>query len=158
MGVTRVLMMCCVSMLLGAPAMAQQQPAPTRTVDEIVCQLADSCAQQKAPPANDNSIAAPKTRSFSVYHPEIKSSAAPQQPVASVSSPRATKANSGSTARGSTGVRVANNRASARGKPAAAQERRIDLRLSFLLGSAQLTSQAQAEAKVFAEALLRPEL
>jgi outer membrane protein OmpA-like peptidoglycan-associated protein len=34
----------------------------------------------------------------------------------------------------------------------------MDLRLSFLLGSAQLTDQAQEEAKVFAEALRRPEL
>jgi outer membrane protein OmpA-like peptidoglycan-associated protein len=34
----------------------------------------------------------------------------------------------------------------------------MDLRVSFLLGSAQLTSQAQEEAKVFAQALKLPEL
>lgn len=34
----------------------------------------------------------------------------------------------------------------------------MDLRLSFMLGSAELTNQAREEAKVFASALLRPEL
>lgn len=34
----------------------------------------------------------------------------------------------------------------------------MDLRVSFLLGSAELTAQAREEAKVFAEALRRPEL
>ena len=34
----------------------------------------------------------------------------------------------------------------------------MDLRLSFLLGSAELTNQAREEAKVFAQAMLRPEL
>ena len=36
--------------------------------------------------------------------------------------------------------------------------RSIDLRVSFLLGSAQLTDQAQEEARVFAKALLLPAL
>jgi OOP family OmpA-OmpF porin len=36
--------------------------------------------------------------------------------------------------------------------------RRMDLRVSFLLGSAQLTEQAQEEARVFAKALLLPAL
>lgn len=156
MRVARVLMMCCASILLEAPTVAQQAPAPTRTVDEIVCQLADSCDQQKAQPTNDNSIAAPKTRSFSVYKPELKSSADVRPAVTTTVPPRAS-ARSGASSGKSAGVRVANRRPS-RANPAAAQERRIDLRLSFLLGSAQLTSQAQAEAKVFAQALLRPEL
>jgi len=34
----------------------------------------------------------------------------------------------------------------------------MDLRVSFLLGSAELTPQAREEAKVFAKALLLPEL
>lgn len=37
-------------------------------------------------------------------------------------------------------------------------EHRADLRLSFELGSADLTPQAREEAKVFAESLQRPEL
>ena len=156
MRVARVLMMCCASILLEAPTVAQQAPATTRTVDEIVCQLADSCDQQKAQPTNDNSIAAPKTRSFSVYKPELKSSADVRPAVTTTVPPRAS-ARSGASSGKSAGVRVANRRPS-RANPVAAQERRIDLRLSFLLGSAQLTSQAQAEAKVFAQALLRPEL
>ena len=43
-------------------------------------------------------------------------------------------------------------------KPVAAQGQRADLRLSFELGSATLTPVAMAEAKVFAESLMRPEL
>ena len=58
----------------------------------------------------------------------------------------------------STRQQVASRRGYAGRRAVAAQQRRMDLRVSFLLGSAQLTDQAREEAKVFATALQLPEL
>ena len=43
-------------------------------------------------------------------------------------------------------------------RPAAAQGQRVNLRLSFESGSAKLTGAAKAEARVFAQSLLLPQL
>jgi len=153
MRISRVLMVCCVSILVEAPAIAQQ--APTRTVDDYVCAFAGDCAQQK--PATDDSIAGPKSRGFRLSVPEKKGAQDARQSPAATPGLTASPANVGTPARRPAATRVANRRPAPAAK-AAVQERRMDLRLSFMLGSAELTNQAREEAKVFASALLRPEL
>lgn len=153
MRVTRLFAIGCAA-LISAPAVAQQSApapapatAPTRTVDDYVCAFAGECSKQ---PETDNSIAAPGSRGFRLSVPDRRTGAS--------STPEATqtpKAGQSTTRRQqvvSKGGRRATSRALA-GEP-----RRMDLRVSFLLNSAQLTTEAQEEAKVFAKALLLPEL
>jgi outer membrane protein OmpA-like peptidoglycan-associated protein len=152
MRVARLFIASCASLIVAAPATAQQSPAPTRSVDDYVCAFSGECAK---PDASRNSIAAPPVRGFRLSVPEKRPDAKSQ--ASGASSSRSTGASSANTPRA--GSRQASNkRTQASQRPAATQARRMDLRLSFLLGSAELTAQAREEAKVFAEALRRPEL
>lgn len=152
MRVTRLFAICCATLMSAAPGVAQQPtpapaPAPTRTVDDYVCAFAGECSKQ---PDSDNSIAAPTSRGFRLSVPERRTGAAP--------TPEATETpkTGQSTARRQQVVSKSGGRATSRAS--ATETRRMDLRVSFLLNSAQLTTQAQEEAKVFAKALLLPEL
>lgn len=134
----------CAAFLLS-PAQAQQQPS--RTTDDYVCTFAGECPDQDQ--AGDTATArtpgSPRTsaaRGFGLARPTGSTAAsasarqagnrpAPNRQVASVNRPRT---------------------------PVAAAGQRADLRLAFELGSANMTSVARAEAKVFAESLMRPEL
>lgn len=150
MRVARLFVASCASLIVVAPATAQQSPAPTRSVDDYVCAFSGECAK---PDASKNSIAAPPVRGFRLSVPEKRPDAKSQQ--SGASSTRSSGASSADTRRA--GSRHASNKQASQ-RPAATQARRMDLRLSFLLGSAELTAQAREEAKVFAEALRRPEL
>jgi len=152
-----LLVASCASLLLALPANAQQAPSPTRSVDDYVCAFAGECGDKADAPKN--SIAAPPVRGFRLSVPE-------RRPAADSRPTQSSAANAGGS---SSGAAASNRRAESRQtasrrpsqaqhRPAATAARRMDLRLSFLLGSAQLTDQAQEEAKVFAEALRRPEL
>lgn len=154
MRVSRVFMFSCVSMLFEAPLIAQS--APTRTVDDYVCAFAGECIAQK--PQTNDSTAPGKSRGFSLSVPERKAPAADARRPAATASPSAPPArtNVAPAGRKATSTRIASRRTTAR--PAAAEERRMDLRLSFMLGSAELTNQAREEAQVFAKALLLPQL
>jgi OmpA-OmpF porin, OOP family len=140
--------------IAGSPALAQQ--TPTRSVDDYVCTFAGDCADEEEA-ASEDSTEAPaastrgkprtsSTRGFSLARP-------------GGAKPAGTKA--ASTQR-KTGPKPARQQmASTSNKPrppVAAQGQRADLRLSFELGSATLTPVARAEAKVFAESLMRPQL
>lgn len=135
----------CAACLLS-PAQAQQQPS--RTTDDYVCTFAGECPDKDQ--ADDSANAArtpgsPRTsaaRGFGLARPTGSTAAsasarqagnrpAPNRQMASVNRPRT---------------------------PAAAAGQRADLRLAFELGSANMTTVARAEAKVFAESLMRPEL
>jgi OmpA-OmpF porin, OOP family len=125
-----------------SPAAAQQA---SRTTDDYVCAFAGECDNQDqaddaaATPRAPGSPRSSTTRGFGLSRPSGTSSAgaarkagAPaQRAVASVNRPRV---------------------------PAAAAGQRADLRLAFELGSSTLTPTARAEAKVFADSLMRPEL
>jgi outer membrane protein OmpA-like peptidoglycan-associated protein len=149
---TRLFAICCASLIVVAPANAQQSPpaqatAPTRTVDDYVCAFAGECGKQ---PDADNSIAAPTSRGFRLSVPERRTGTAPAPD--STAMPNASRSNvAGGTAHRRPAV-------TNRSRASATETRRMDLRVSFLLNSAQLTTQAQEEAKVFAKALLLPEL
>jgi outer membrane protein OmpA-like peptidoglycan-associated protein len=151
MRITRLLLVFSASMILAAPTNAQQgqapAPAPTRSVDDYVCAFAGECVEQ---PRSDDSIEAPDTKGFRLSVPESRAGA----------DSRATTTKSGGVTAGTGNkqrtAKKAGGQAPARGS--ATQPRRMDLRVSFLLGSAELTPQAQEEVKVFAKALLLPEL
>ena len=158
MRITRLFLVLSGSIFFVASANAQpsSSPAPapttspTRTVDDYVCAFAGECGKQTS---TDDSIAAPDTKGFRLSAPEARDNAAPS------------RATSGTTSKGgrATAGTANTQRTARRGGPnapvrAASQSRRMDLRVSFLLGSAELTPQAQEEAKVFARALLLPEL
>ena len=156
MRVTRLFVASFAFTIFAASATGQQAPAPTRSVDDYVCAFAGECSKQ---PNADNSIAAPSTRGFRLSVPERH--ATPD--AAQARSPGANGASAASrTAVGSrsasTRPQVASRRGNAGKRAVAAQQRRMDLRVSFLLGSAQLTDQAREEAKAFATALQLPEL
>jgi outer membrane protein OmpA-like peptidoglycan-associated protein len=153
MRVTRLFLVSCASLMFAAQTNAQQgsAPAPTRTVDDYVCAFAGECGKQAD---TEKSILAPAMRGFRLSVPERRTGANSQ------ATPSATTTNGG---RASTGAARGQQVASKRGgrastRASAMQPRRMDLRVSFLLGSAQLTAQAQEEAKVFAKALTVPEL
>ena len=155
MRVTRLFVASFAFTIFAASATGQQAPAPTRSVDDYVCAFAGECSKQ---PNADNSIAAPSTRGFRLSVPERH--ATPDAPLArqGANGASATSRTAVGSRSASTRQQVASRRGYAGRRAVAAQQRRMDLQVSFLLGSAQLTDQAREEAKVFATALQLPEL
>jgi outer membrane protein OmpA-like peptidoglycan-associated protein len=133
---------------LPVAALAQEQP--TRSPEDYVCELTGECgdtAEAEATQPGKPRVNA--TRGFSLTRP------AQQAAKPAASAPRA----AASTARPRTSSKPAVKTASVnRARPAAAKPGRVDLRLTFQLGSAELTPQARAEAKIFAQALQLPQL
>ncbi len=136
----------CAALALS-PATAQQA---SRTTDDYVCTFAGECDNDQAADSAVEAKPAPgsprtsQSRGFSLARPNgstpsaaARKAGAPQQ---QQQRPRQASA--------TTATRV----------PAAASGQRADLRLSFDLGSSTMTSVARAEAKVFADSLMRPEL
>jgi len=125
------------------PGVALSQDAAPRTTDDYVCAFAGDCpdeeaTQEEAPaPRAPGSPRVTATRGFSLSEP---GTARPRRPA--------------TTQRRATGP----IRTSAPRTPAAAQGQRVNLRLSFQSGSAKLTRAAEAEARVFAQSLLLPQL
>ena len=161
-------LMLAFSSAIGLSSAAIAQSGATRSVDDYLCTFAGKCGDQ-AEPIADESIAAPDTKGMSlakrakptqeIEAPETKamslskrakpatSQTAPARSATRTTTPR--PARSTNRMASSTPVRNA-------GK--AAQGKRMDLRLEFMLDSAELTPQAKAEAEVFAKSLLMPEL
>lgn len=120
---------------------AQEPPA---SADDYVCALTDEC-QEGAEAQVDSTGRArvTATRGFSLSRPTPPSNATDPAPKASPP-PAAPRRATPRPPRGQTA--------------AATQQRRVDLRLSFGLGSAVLSSGAQQQLRAFAEALRRPQL
>ena len=136
----------------GLPAAAVAQEGPTRSAEDYVCELTGECGEagetEAAPAKGGPRVNA--TRGFSLTRP-----AKPAANAATTPAPRTAT----STAKPRTVTKPSVKTASVnRAKPAATKPGRVDLRLTFQLGSAELTPQAKAEAKVFAEALQLPQL
>lgn len=158
------------------PAAALAQAQPTRSVDDYLCAFAGKCGEEPAEEATKDapetkgfSLArpgakkeAPATRGFSLAKPKAATATAPAAKPAAAQKAASRKADAPAAA--TKPVKAKKAYAStpkakkAVAKAAAADERRADLRLSFQLGSADLTPQAMEEAKVFAESMKRPEL
>lgn len=139
----------CAAIALS-PAVAQQA---SRTTDDYVCTFAGQCDDEGADAADTETPAArtpgaPRSssaRGFSLARPNGASTPSAAARKAGTRPPPQKQA----TASAATVRRT---------PPAAPAGQRADLRLSFETGSATLTPVARAEAKVFAESLLRPEL
>jgi outer membrane protein OmpA-like peptidoglycan-associated protein len=154
-------------MLAGIAIMAVASPAAaqnaTRTVEDYVCTFAGKCGDDSQN-SEDDSIEAPETKGMSLAR-----KSRPAAPKAAATTPTARAPAASAPAR--TAVRQAKSAPTARQRRPAQQlasnsttvrkvaaGARADLRVSFLLNSAELTAEAREEAKVFAEALRRPEL
>lgn len=164
---------------VACPSVTFAQEAPSRSVDDYLCTFAGKCGDdaaeaevtKDAPATKGFSLArpstaaeptkdAPKTKGFSLSRPAAQ---AATKPVAKAAPTRsASTAPEPKKAPAAKAVRQASvatkKRAPASTKMAAVAEKRADLRLAFELGSATLTPQAMEEAKMFAEALQRPEM
>lgn len=123
----------------------------TTSADEFACALAGDCgeadaeeeaADPTAQPSGQPRVSATRGFSLSTTRP------ATSQPKAST--PATTRRNRRQTA---------STPASQSNRPAAAQQQgRVDLRLSFVPGSAELSASDLAQVRAFAEALKRPQL
>jgi outer membrane protein OmpA-like peptidoglycan-associated protein len=122
--------------------------------------LTDDCEVNADAPAELPSTTGVKprtgaTRGFSLSRPGAKPAAKSQAPA-----PTSGRSAASAQPRAAGKPQPVKTASVNRPKPAVAkgQARRVDLRLSFELGSAELTAQAREEAKVFAQALLMPSL
>jgi outer membrane protein OmpA-like peptidoglycan-associated protein len=178
----RILLTSLVCAGIAYPAAAFAQAQPTRSVDDYLCAFAGKCDEEPAeevtkdaPETKGFSLArpgaskdAPETKGFSLARPDndtrkpatrgfklatTKNKAAPAEKAAAPKAAVATK-----PTKAKKDYASAPKASKAVAKAAAADEKRADLRLSFQLGSADLTPQAMEEAKVFAESMKRPEL
>lgn len=124
--------------------------AQTRTTDDYVCELApEKCAEVEVPaaeapqPATRGGARTSSTRGFTLARPKGQASASG----AGAAAPKVTK------------LKPVANAEQAKPRPGVGGAgQRVDLRLAFDNGSSALTSVARAEAKVFADSLMRPEL
>ena len=151
------------------PAAAIAQETPSRSPEDIVCELTgDQCATEtEAVPAESATGARGNarvraTRGFSLTRPakpaDGKATATASKPTSSTSTSRASNSTAKPRPTGKATTKTASvNRPTQSSAPVAARGR-VDLRLTFPLGSDELTPQARAEAKVFAQALQLPQL
>lgn len=146
---------------LPAPTGVYAQQKSAESVDDYLCIFAGKCGGGEEEVTRD----APAVKGFCLGCADKKAIAATRKQPTKVATP---------VKRGETpgpGTRMASNGGKAakatmsyasntRSKGAAARQEsaRADLRLSFEYNSATLTGDAQARARRFAEALLRPEL
>ena len=154
----RLVLVTILSASLPAAAIAQE--GPSRSPEDYVCELTGECAESSEATETETTgergrARVSATRGFSLSRP-AKPGAKPATTTAST--PRA-----GTVAPRVGGKPAVKTASSSNAKPAAAKSAavrpgRVDLRLTFPLASAELTSQAKAEARVFAQALQLPQL
>lgn len=142
------------------PVAAIAQETPSRSPEDYVCELTGECAADSEVAESETvgergRARVSATRGFSLSRP-AKPGAKPATTTGTASTSRA----STSAAPRTTGKKAVKTAATSKTqtRPAAAQQGRVDLRLSFPLASAELTPQAKAEARVFAQALQLPQL
>ena len=156
----------CLALAIAGAAQAQVKGGATRTTDDYVCTFSPESCERTDEGAT---MEAPDTKGFRLARPGAAATTTTRAaPAATARQPRAiarsTTRASAPRAAGRTApatvARRSTGRGAARGAVAAVPpaERRADLRLAFEYNSAQLTPQAREEARVFAEAMQRPEL
>jgi outer membrane protein OmpA-like peptidoglycan-associated protein len=137
---------------LPAAALAQRAAAPSTqapTVDDYVCTFSGDCGQNATDDQNPNGprprISA--TRGFALSGAEHGAAPAAAHRVGPPSLHR--------TARN---LATSSSSSAAAQPPAAGPGQRINLAVTFVSGSAELTPAARAQAQIFAESLQRPQL
>ena len=154
----RLVMLSLLSAALPAAAVAQV--SPSRSPEDYVCELTGDCgteaeATETEATGERGKARVSATRGFSVMKPAKPAA----RPGTSASRPAAAAGGRSGAATARASTRTGTKTASVnRSRPAATRPGRVDLRLTFQLGSAELTPQAKAEAKVFAQALQLPQL
>ena len=146
------------TLLVAAIAMVPQavssqeaaQPAPS--ADDFVCALSDDCPEEATEPEEGTTAGGgPRvsaTRGFSLSRP------APPE----TTSPNAGQARSTQRQTGSRPTQRQTATGTQRQTAGTTQQRRVDLRLAFSVGSFALSDAAQTQLRAFAEALRRPQL
>lgn len=136
-----------ISASLAAPAAAQTQQDQPATAEDYVCTFSGDCGDDNATQAEDaNAGPRPRitaTRGFSLSQPESSRERASTPSRRPNPAPR---------------QRRAHNLATSSPPPAQGPGQRVNLRLTFETGSANLTPTARTQAEAFASALLRPQL
>ena len=141
-----------VGSMVMVPYAALSQESAVPTPDEFVCALAGDCGDEAQEQVAPDAAAQPgeprvsATRGFSLSRP----SAPRAEPKAAPTS-RQTTRNRRQTAASTT---RRNRPTQAQAQPAG----RVDLRLAFATGSAELSAADRARVQAFAEALKRPQL
>jgi OmpA-OmpF porin, OOP family len=136
-------------------ASSQEAAQPAPTADDFVCALTDDCPEEATDTDTDQPATTsgrPRlnaTRGFSLSRPTTP-------PESDTKAGQTRTTNQGTTQRRT--QRQTASRPAQGQTGSTAQARRVDLRLSFGLGSAALSEAAQAQMRVFAEALRRPQL
>ena len=142
------------------PVAAIAQETPSRSPEDYVCELTGECAADSEVTESETvgergRARVSATRGFSLSRP-ANPGAKPATTTGTASTSRASTS-AAPRATGKKAVKTAST-SKTQTRPAVAQQGRVDLRLSFPLASAELTPQAKAEARVFAQALQLPQL
>ena len=149
-----------ISILCAAlPVAAIAQETPSRSPEDIVCELTGDCAAEAEQPESETvgergRARVSATRGFSLSRPAKPGTQASTATTTGTSS----AARAGAAAPRATGKKAVKTASVSKAKPVATRPGRVDLRLSFPLASAELSPQAKAEARVFAQALQLPQL
>ena len=143
------------------PVAAIAQETPSRSPEDYVCELTGECAADSEVTESETvgergRARVSATRGFSLSRP-ANPGAKPATTTGAASTSRASTS-AAPRATGKKAVKTASTSKTQTRPAAAAQPGRVDLRLSFPLASAELTPQAKAEARVFAQALQLPQL
>jgi outer membrane protein OmpA-like peptidoglycan-associated protein len=135
---------------IAAPAWPQEtSPA---SVEDYVCTFSGDCGEQEQAeeqPQSGQQGRLTATRGFALSRPDSPSSEtrAPSTTRRTNPAPRQRRANN-----------LASPSPSSSSVPAAGPGQRVNLRLTFVTGSAALTPAARAQAEIFARSLLMPQL
>jgi outer membrane protein OmpA-like peptidoglycan-associated protein len=143
-----------VGSMVIVPYAAFSQDSSAPSADQFVCALTGECgdepaAEEQAPAQPGEGPRVSATRGFSLSRPS--------SPQATPNADRPTRAQTTSSQRQRQRQRQASASNRQRG-PAQQQVGRVDLRLNFATGSAELSAADQARILAFAEALKRPQL
>jgi OmpA-OmpF porin, OOP family len=134
------------------PVTALAQETVSRSSEEIVCALTGECetAAETDAAESTETLGKPRARTSSTRGFSLAKPKAPADKAAGSSAPNVKRASNAVPGTPS------GKKAVAASKPQTAS--RLDLRLTFELGSAVLTERGKAEARVFAQALKMPAL
>jgi OmpA-OmpF porin, OOP family len=145
-------------MALAIPSLLTAQVKPQLTEESVICSLAGTCSEsQSAAPASDQSTAVGNERAFSLFRgnnatkPAASTATRPGPNLVTVNKSRPQAPGARSTPKLTTYKKAA---ATGAGMPA----RSADMLVTFRSGSADMTPQAIANARLVARALQSPQL
>ena len=141
-------MLAAGALLVSTSAWAQSSPGSEQTADDLVCQLSGDCGSVDIEATKDK----PDSRGF-----KLARKTGANEPAPSVANATRSKVKAASDAGRSVTAKAApgRSRIMTAARPAAG---RADLRVSFVMGSSELTDAGRREADKFVTALAAPSL